>query len=1291
MYTFRIFLIVFLFPIVIFSQTNYWQGDFWPNSWHTANAWSLGHEPTPTEDVIIPGGLLNYPFLIGTAYAKDLILHDGASLELRSDINLDIYGNFHIAGEIEVFGTSVDGTIDVSGYVKWYDTGNMGHYSSDPEYIWNVEGNWYFDDGSLVDMNHNEVKFIGSGSATIYTNSDNAVFYKIQVNKPSGSVTWSSTSTNDLETNYLDIEPSSTFQTWCTRNVKVKTFFYNDGEINMNNGTFQWGFSGGSVSCDVNDYFYHLELYPWYTTGTTFNGEVIVNGNFTVLVGGSSPGSLTFNDHLIVKGDFTNDIADKLSISKITFNGAGVQECNNARCDTLVLAKAEGDELRFPSGVSIAESYDWQSGWLRVNGGNLVANDLLDPGIFGTISLTSGSITFTQDEYQYIDLRAYLFISGGTFQVNGGNGDSYWPWNDNATLTMGGGILSFDQGIYINNNAGFTDNITGGEIRTIKDFRVVRSDFNPSGGTISMLASVPAQDSVRLQCNSGSSLHHLYIAKTSPIPVVTTSDIVINGDLTIFGGHLKSDKIIHLKGNYTSSPSYAFIDNGSTIYFDGPENQIFDGWEDLGKVIMDKDGDTLLFLSSVIYMDTFNWEGGTINLDYSDIEIGDLEDYAVYGSYLLTGISQLDINQDPIQSIDLNANIVMRDESSVLLHGGKPVSNWANFTSAGLDIELNCGLIIDNDVRIRTTNDFDLAMSGGVIWVTGDFINDRNDFQPLGGEIRLGFGENLSVKMVTGSYFHHLWINNKNYSGSLIGDVTALTDLQIKGNLYFDQGVFTPMNLEIFGDYRNLVGPSAFIEGTHMVTFSGTDHSEILTNEDFYDLIINKSSATSESLIFADGDTIHVANNCFIADGRIQMGNHTMLVVDHDFSIANGAGLDADGVSPVDFYINGNWLNYNATSTSYQGFHPGTSLVYLDGFNDQQILQPYQAGKFYDLKIQNHDYQVPILQNLAIQNDLHIIKGEVIAPDSLWVGGDWQNDGGTASFSEGSNVVIFNGNGPSDLISGETFFDLTLDKVYTGAEGLEMMNNTTIMVKGKLDIVRGVMELNDHSILDIEGDLEIRYNAGLNADDTDLNILVGGDWYDFNSAWSGKLGFNPGTSTVTFDGDGHGQSVYCDATDADFYNIIIDKLSGLPRIDFVAFFTDTRVNNDVTVVEGRWYDPSSENNTHRFYNNVTIQSGAKWYGGISTIIFSGTEKANWSPSPILTDCTFSHIVVDRVGGAVIMQNDGQSINGATLTVINGSLDLNGHDLYIGGNGEILENGKVLNRDGGQLRIGVDPI
>jgi hypothetical protein len=161
-------------------------------------------------------------------------------------------------------------------------------------------------------------------------------------------------------------------------------------------------------------------------------------------------------------------------------------------------------------------------------------NDLGEPYIGGTYVLENGQINLTQDNSNWADLEANITITSGEFNVYGGNGDSFWPYAGTGFLTMGGGVLDFkDIGIYLYSDA-FTENITGGVIRTSGSFQMEPgiTFFTPAGGAVESYGGSPSF----LASQPGCYFHDFWAGKDPGIPVSAISAIDIKGELWVKSG-----------------------------------------------------------------------------------------------------------------------------------------------------------------------------------------------------------------------------------------------------------------------------------------------------------------------------------------------------------------------------------------------------------------------------------------------------------------------------------------------------------------------------------------------------------------------------------------------------------------------------------------------------------------------------------------------------------------------------------------------------------------------------------
>ncbi len=320
-----------------------------------------------------------------------------------------------------------------------------------------------------------------------------------------------------------------------------------------------------------------------------------INGDFTLNYG-------TLNSPAIINvaGNWTNNMEPDFfveGINLVIFDGSSDQTINKENFYSFELDKS-GGEMLIPLGSVNIEFFDWTAGAYHVNGGTFVANDLVDDGIYGKITVSSGKLFLSQGitSGEYIDLNGNLTITGGLMNVFGGSIPSYWPWSYDASITMSDGILDFkDQGIYIYNSTlwAFTENITGGTIRTPLSLDGNRTDFNPTGGTFELYGP----DNALISAGTGSNFYNLDIYKSgtdSKFIGITedtrmgikatgqksnsaslSNDIVINGDLDLqessfnFNGHqakVAGDVIISTNGIMTiDSIGELSLGPGSTL------------------------------------------------------------------------------------------------------------------------------------------------------------------------------------------------------------------------------------------------------------------------------------------------------------------------------------------------------------------------------------------------------------------------------------------------------------------------------------------------------------------------------------------------------------------------------------------------------------------------------------------------------------------------------------------------------------------------------------------------------
>ncbi|GAB4332388.1 MAG: hypothetical protein Kow00127_24170 [Bacteroidales bacterium] len=576
--------------IIAFSQTNYWVGN--NTNWHDPNNWSLLHVPNATENATIPEvGVTYFPNIYATdAECKNLTIVGGANIELYNGRDLDIYGEANISGELS-FGHP-GSTVTFHQDVFWW-SGSESRilYSDDLNSYFEVLGDWTFGAGSNVVMMDNQVTmFMGSGTQYLYNYSSTSSFGYFSV---LGDLTVDASTSQDLQVDGLYIGSSELLVWNASTDLIIQVDFQANGWFQFNNGGVVFNYLVNDIYIQPGSYFNDVTINDCSLTHGFYN-QVVINGDLTI-----NDNGVSFPNQLEIRGNYDNNTWTTISINEITFTGTDTQNAWSLQCETLILNKS-GGELRFLGENSECNHYDWQQGFMRVAGGYFVINDLVDDGIYGTISVTSGQLHIYQDPAQFIDLNGTFFMAGGACYIYGGADDSWWSYDGDATVTIQGGTLDFvDNGVRVYNSPShtLTTNITGGVIRTAGDFRIENNFATATGdntvelyGPNDCIISTTLGEFDNLRINKSTTAagpknypRYHRIPKTVPFSksgMVTCefSDIWIAGDFILDQGTFASPEVIHVGRNWENNagPDNFFENIGMVeFYGDEPTSYLF--------------------------------------------------------------------------------------------------------------------------------------------------------------------------------------------------------------------------------------------------------------------------------------------------------------------------------------------------------------------------------------------------------------------------------------------------------------------------------------------------------------------------------------------------------------------------------------------------------------------------------------------------------------------------------------------------------------------------------------------
>ena len=1059
------------------AVTNTWQGDV-SNLWNNASNWSLGHVPLTTEDVYIPSGTPHDPdMVVYDAVCNNLTIAFGASLGIYGK-QIHVYGYASISGSFYFDDASsfliVDGNLEWNSgsSVDTWGPGNPGQTQI------KVKGDWTFMSGSQVNLLPLRVELNGTSPSVIKCYSSTSSFYRLEICKVGSYAIFSNPSTNAMKIDHnLFIDTDAELQSESSLKIVVGTTFLNYGHIHLDAGTLEFAEVQYFLDFNAGDYVNNLTLAGSSTAAATFNGTLTINGNLNI----TSTFYVSFVDHCLLKGGLTNT-NPLVHFNYVEFQGSSNQNCIMAYCDTIRLNKT-GGYLAFPSDSTYCDVYDWLQGTLNVNGGKFWVADLADPGIYGSIIVTSGTLTYHQNVSQYIDLQGDIFMNGGVFKVHGGSGNSYWPYTHNASIAMYGGTLEFvDVGIDIRppSSYTFTSIIAAGIIATSGDFIVQRTDFNATGGYVYLKGDENAvtNDPCTLSVASGSNLYNLYINKEDDLDNITASgSLDINGYFKHADGNFIAPTSMYIAGDIEV---YApFVAGTGQVHIDGTSDQNLEiSTADFNILNLNKSANTLHVLYSDVTCASYNWTQGYMTIENATFEAFDLMDNGIYGSYTVTGEdAHLFLHQDAGSGsyIDLNGYITING-GEVKVYGGADESYWSLSANAGLAMTSGTLDFVDNGIRVYNsgTNTFTENVTGGTIRTAYDFRSYRTAWTPTGGTLELYGTTDATLYTIAGSNLFNLTIDKsakasvpenkektitidrngvqktfvhskpdfipsgtsglfkrdkESVQGGKSNTVTATTNLDLDGNFVLTSGTFTaPSQMNVAGSWNNSAGITAFTEGTGLVIFDGLASNYLSSDETFYNITVNKTSATTCLFIVGTGLHLSASNDLHIIDGYIEMDNNSIITTGGDIIVDLNAGLNAAVDTGLEIYCAGDWTNSNNTYTTTSGFTPGTSLVVFNGSVDQNLTVNCATGDFYNLTVNKSTGKInPVNSSLRILNNFYLDNGTVVAPSVITVGGNWTDDGGTAVFQEGTGLVTFNGT-TGQTCNPETFYRLELNK-----------------------------------------------------------------------------------------------------------------------------------------------------------------------------------------------------------------------------------------------------------------------
>ncbi len=212
-------------------------------------------------------------------------------------------------------------------------------------------------------------------------------------------------------------------------------------------------------------------------------------------------------------------------------------------------------------------------------------------------------------------------------------------------------------------------------------------------------------------------------------------------------------------------------------------------------------------------------------------------------------------------------------------------SGWSNINGI---INMSDGLLEYTNASVNIAGNTNI--SGGIIRVGKSFRAEISGaFQPTGGTFEVIGNTSGNYMTVNGGNHLHDFLFNRTNSYLIYPASTG--DLEIRGNIEINSGILNSNSndISIRGNWINNAGASGFVPSTGTVTFTGADHTQIVsTSEHFYNVTVDKAS----SALFLDSyGTIDIENDFTINTGNYYPHENTVSV-SGNVAINNGGSFN---------------------------------------------------------------------------------------------------------------------------------------------------------------------------------------------------------------------------------------------------------------------------------------------------------------------------------------------------------------------------------------------------------------
>jgi len=1074
---------------------NYWTGRI-SNNWHTPGNWSLNSVPNSSQDAYILSLNGRDPVISEPADCKNLAVASGHSLTHNSGMlvvtgHMDTFFGSYLMTDAAT--TFFNGTTD-----QYWWIGEYSYYTN----VWMVKPTTskvlvshggaikkQLDvSGGILELMENTSLTVGSGLST-----DAVIVQSFVSPSVDGSFKLNSYSNLTIIGNLQCQEKSNIIMDGGTIFCRGDFIFNNDAgyNINLTGGTFyfhgtrenQYLTQTNAASLTFGD----VRVDKFYNTNKVFlgnknmkiSGDLYISSGVLSCANGPAP---TAWYNINIGGDWTNQNFPDGFIpgsGKVIFDGTGTQNINSSEnFNTLEVNRSGAIGINTPGTTVTCNSYNWISGGLEaLNGASFTALDLAQQGLFGSYRVNAGStLNLYQDNTQWVDLDAnVVFDGGGTINVYGGNGDSWWAFSRNALLTMNGGVLDLkNNGITINNSS-YTLNVNlSGDalVRTVGGISMNRPGFAPASGTFEMYGSTDRNISL----GTTNSLPNVIINKSAkgdndrlpsePVfdarsglmltggtranQVSLSTNARVTGDLTVMAGTLSlngrtltADKNVTVYGTLKMTHALDILNAGTSQVHDlafknGSVASITQGNLNVYGWLTTEEGCSFILLETVLVSFKGITGGGPDNRElsarYGSVSIDKNPGHAAY----ISNWSTQPVTLLGDLTIKASNSFYMQDQSLIIF------SNFYDTPTSAVFLNFASASAHASGEESRPGNP---GSRGGYLAFYSDVT--------LNGTLNMGDGELIAYGTFNTANTSSIIINNGYFRSVLVQPDTWNI---FSGNLNMTAGIIEMENSTlVFNGMPKIVSDGMILLGSNFIVNTPGIFQPSGGSVSFISNYNDRQLTCSNGNFFNNLD-INASN----PDYLLFINQPDPLNIAHDFNNYSGY-LYSNG---NDIYVGGNWFNWG-------GYHPAGNMVVFNGSFDQSVSG---SNTFYDLQNDKSGGSLQFLDLVTVDNNFYannqnlvnapyfnIVNRLDLSSGSLQIDNGTEGNVTTNSFLMGGSLEVQSGRFTADDIENNGIFgNITLN----GADAVCNLNQDFSQytdLNGNITIHNGLLKISGGS------------------------------------------------------------------------------------------------------------------------------------------------------------------------------------------------------------------------------------